>query len=103
MVAHNYGLSKSNTRDCDQDPGHPARDGMNNLEADSVLDWDRRKCYDTAPFRDQSEYADSQYIQMFEARGGYFMGCKNAQADDPTVAGAPNAPRDRNTKKVLCE
>jgi hypothetical protein len=102
VVAHNYGLTQ-NDRDCDGNPGHPAPDGLNNLDRSSTIDYRRHKCFDTAPFRDRASYQKSQYIGMFQARGAFFMGCKNAQADDPTIAGQPLAPGDKNTKKVLCE
>lgn len=47
------------------------------------VDFDKSRCYDTSPFRDRGTYGDSLYIKMFKARGSWFMGCKNPQADDP--------------------
>jgi hypothetical protein len=89
VVSHNYGLvddpMKEDPHGCGSpgDPGHPAKDGLNNLEKYSLLDHPKQRCYDTAPFRDRKSY-DGQYIQMFEARGKYFMGCQLPMADDPT-------------------
>jgi len=31
------------------------------------------RCFDTAPFRDQNDYARSQYVQLFQARGPNFL------------------------------
>jgi hypothetical protein len=87
VVSHNYAPDSqvADSRDCDA-PGYPetARGGLNNLLKSSQLDNDRPRCFDTAPFRDQASYQDSLYIQMFIARGNWFMGCKYAQADDPS-------------------
>jgi hypothetical protein len=87
VVSHNYAPDPPGaySRDCNA-PTYPAsaRGGLNNLQKVSLLDSDRPRCFDTAPFRDQASYEDSLYIQMFLARGGWFMGCKNAQADDPS-------------------
>jgi hypothetical protein len=87
VVSHNYGPDPPGAygRGCNA-PTYPAsaRGGLNNLQKVSILDSDRPRCFDTAPFRDQASYEDSLYIQMFLARGSWFMGCKNAQADDPS-------------------
>ena len=87
VVSHNYAPDSqvADSRNCDA-PGYPesARGGLNNLLKSSQLDSDRPRCFDTAPFRDQASYQDSLYIQMFIARGNWFMGCKHAQADDPS-------------------
>ncbi len=113
VVSHNYfaaGDKGVKDRGCDQDPSHGAQWGMNNLQDESGksdgpgLDWDRRKCYDTAPFRDTPKYGDSLYRQMFEARGSFFMGCKVAQADNPSEAGPPQySNKDKHNKKYNCE
>jgi hypothetical protein len=113
VAAHNYGLDSGDPRQCASGPGnhditHEAKDGMNNLDKDSVIDHPWRKCYDTAPFRDVAGYDmggdRSLYVKQYEERGPYFMGCKNAQADDPTFANNPPSSRgDRNTRKVDCE
>ena len=110
VVAHNYGLASGGDRGCNSDPGHDfdtqhqARGGMNNLLERSSLDHDRRKCYDTAPFRDQTSYQDSHYASIFRARGPYFMGCENPEADDPTEVGRPSSTRgDKNNKVKECE
>lgn len=110
VVSHNYGLAPQNValRGCTHDPGHPAQDGLNNLEKFASLDYERRNCYDTTPFREVSGYVDpahhSPYVEMFSARGAHFMGCKRPMADDPTQAGVPSTSTgDANTKKVPCE
>src|SRR5260370_1266362 len=84
VVSHNYAPDPPGaySRGCNA-PTYPAsaRGGLNNLQKFSVLDSDRSRCFDTAPFRDQASYDDSLYIQMFLARGGWFMGCKDAQCE----------------------
>jgi hypothetical protein len=92
VVSHNYGKSDGDPHRCasgpgSHDPGHEAKDGMNNLDQASKLDHPWRKCFDTAPFRDVTGYAGSLYVKQFEARGQYFMGCPGAQADDPLTCG----------------
>jgi hypothetical protein len=88
VVSHNYAPDpeSASSRECHL-PGYPeaAAGGLNNLAKFSKLDSDRPKCFETAPFRDQASYDDSLYVQLFLARGGWFMGCKNAQADDPSA------------------
>ena len=112
VVSHNYfasGDSNIRTRGCERDPGHGARWGMNNLENGNGsngpgLDYEQRNCYDTAPFRDTSRYQDSQYRSLFLSRGPYFMGCKKAQADNPSEAGPPmHSGKDLHHKKYNCE
>jgi hypothetical protein len=112
VVSHNYfSAGDSNIRDngCDRDPSHGAQWGMNNLDSTSNndgpgLDYERRKCFDTAPFRDTSKYEDSQYREMFMARGAFFMGCKKSQADNPAEAGPPDhSGKDKHNKKYNCE
>ena len=111
VVAHNYGLappgSRQGLRQCWASDSHPAADGLNNLAVASVIDFDpatsRGACFDTAPFRDRASYDSSQYVEIFQARGGWAMGCSNPQADDPTVAdAAPSNRGDRNNRKVDC-
>lgn len=111
VVSHNYFDELDSNKDdhgCKSDPSHGAEWGMNNLEDTNGgtgpgLDVDRRKCYDTAPFRDTSRYDDSQYRSIFLARGPYFMGCENAQADNPAESGVPvNSSKDKHNKKYTC-
>lgn len=120
-VAHNYGLvlnppngqpggERTQNWGCSYYQSHAARDGLNNLETASKLDYRRNKCYDTAPFRDQVDYGNrpgqgSEYAQMFNARGAYFMGCKLAEADDPSANTVGNSVTqgDRNNRKIGCE
>jgi hypothetical protein len=115
VVSHNYGPSPSGDaaaewgRECiGEDTGiesYPpeAEGGLNNLGKFSQIDWPRPMCFDTAPFRDQP-YDRSQYIQIFKARGEYFMGCKNPQAEDPSAPlSAESTKGDKNTSVVNCE
>jgi hypothetical protein len=84
VVSHNYAPDPQGpfARACDgTDYPQDAAGGLNNLAKFATLDADRPRCFDTAPFRDQASYADSLYIQMFAARGSWFMGCKNAQGE----------------------
>ncbi len=111
VVSHNYGPDPSGewSRDCiGPDTGiesYPAgaEGGLNNLDKFSQLDHERPKCFDTAPFRDNT-YANAQYIKIFQARGDHFMGCKNAQAEDPSAPTSTDATQgDENTNVVNCE
>lgn len=107
VVSHNYGLPGAGTRGCDAapgeaDPSHPALAGMNNLLEASKLDHQWRKCYDTAPFRDQSSYDDSMSIKQFKARGQWFMGCQLPQADDASFPDQTRLKKDYNRRKVSC-
>jgi hypothetical protein len=89
VVSHNYGLVvPADQRGCRYLQGYPpaARSGLNNLRAASEVDFDRPTCFDTAPFRDHAEYESSLYVRIFEARGRWFLGCKNAAADNPAEA-----------------
>lgn len=76
--------------------------GYIDLNQASELDEPELRCFNTAPFRDTTAFqnGESLYREMFNARGEWFMGCKNAQADDPTVATDPNATDKAN--KVAC-
>jgi len=105
VVSHNYGpdLGGEWARRCNNLPGYPqvAIAGLNNLSRFSQLDDPRPDCFDTAPFRDQSRYEDSLYLRIFNARGSWFMGCKNSGADDPSVP-ADSSSGDQ-ARKVDCE
>jgi hypothetical protein len=117
VVSHNYFAPTDPARverGCDQDPKHDAPWGMSNLdradgprldnEEDGRAGTGRRKCYDTAPFRDTSRYAESLYRRLYLRRGPYFMGCKKAQADNPAEKGTPAfSEKDRHKRKVGCE
>jgi hypothetical protein len=115
VVSHNYTRSPGGAdatewgRECiGEDRGiesYPleAEGGLNNLGKFSQTDWPRPTCFDTAPFRDQP-YDRSQYINIFKARGDFFMGCKNAQAEDPSApTSASSTQGDKNTHVVNCE
>ena len=58
------------------------------------------------PFRDQTDYDSSDgslQVRIFQARGTHFMGCPNAQADDPTNAGqSPLLRGDLSSRLVPC-
>ena len=119
VVSHNYGpFPNANVRNCNSRV-HTAPNGMSNLDqideggtrslldqkAGEANDWMR--CFDTAPFRDTDDHTRSLYQRIFEARGPYFMGCKNAQADDPTSLGGTAAARPADAgpgaRRVPCQ
>lgn len=115
VVSHNYGPSPGGDdaaawgRECiGEDTGiesypREAEGGLNNLGRFSQIDWPRPMCFDTAPFRDQP-YDRSQYLNIFKARGDHFMGCKNAQAEDPSApTSSASTKGDKNTNVVDCE
>lgn len=116
VVSHNYGPSPGGSsasawgRECiGEDTGilsYPseAEGGLNNLNKFSQIDWPRPTCFDTAPFRDQP-YDKAQYIQIFKARGDYFMGCKNAEAADPSAPKSDESTRGDESKPyaIDCE
>jgi hypothetical protein len=102
VVSHNYVPGES-ARGCNK-TRHGAPMGLNNLATYPGLDDTAQRCFDTAPFRDTQEYDHSLYRKMFMARGGYFMGCKNAQADMPNMPDLdPRLSRDRNEQRIPCE
>lgn len=115
VVSHNYTVNPSGSeeqwaRDCiGPNTGirsypEEAHGGLNNLDKFSQLDKDRPKCFDTAPFRDVPYNSPPQYMQIFQARGDFFMGCKNAQAEDPSApTSAASTKGDKNTNVVNCE
>ncbi|MBK7858359.1 MAG: pilus assembly protein [Archangiaceae bacterium] len=108
VVSHNYGRPGEGDRGCEErpgntDPAHPAPGGMNNLFTASELDHPWRKCYDTAPFRDQAAYAESMPVAQLKQRGPYFMGCQQPQADDAALADVSRLRGDLNRRKVSCE
>jgi hypothetical protein len=115
VVSHNYTANPSGSeskwaRDCIGDntgiKSYPeeAHGGLNNLDKFSQLDWPRPKCFDTAPFRDVPYNSPPQYMQIFQARGDFFMGCKNAQAEDPSAPNSTESTKgDKNTNVVNCE
>jgi hypothetical protein len=115
VVSHNYTANPSGSedawaRDCiGTNTGiksypEEAHGGLNNLDKFSQLDWPRPKCFDTAPFRDVPYNSPPQYMQIFQARGDFFMGCKNAQAEDPSSPTSTDSTKgDKNTNVVNCE
>ena len=115
VVSHNYTANPSGeesqwARDCiGADTGirsypEAAHGGLNNLDKFSQLDWPRPKCFDTAPFRDVPYRSPPHYMTIFQARGDFFMGCKNAQAEDPSAPTSTESTKgDKNTRVVNCE
>ena len=102
VVSHNYVPGESG-RGCNKSK-HGAPMGLNNVNAYPGLDDPAQRCFDTAPFRDTQAYDQSLYRKMFMARGGNFMGCKNAQADMPHMPGLdPSTSKDQNERKIPCE
>jgi len=103
VVAHNY-AGREPDRGCFANPlqtPNPSPGGLNNVARGALLDWSLPRCFDTAPFRDVNNYADSRYVQLFRARGPNFMGCPNAQADDPTSVRLAN-PGDQSQDRTAC-
>ena len=104
VVSHPYGPGKA----CEGIPGYPsagipaqdARGGLSNLK--ELVDFPRPACFDTAPFRDTQEYEASLYGRLFRARGAHFMGCQNAQADDPSSP-RDTSRGDQGLNKTDCE
>jgi hypothetical protein len=117
VVSHGYGTNPSGPwdRECVGHDGminypspnnadEDARAGLNNLMKSSELDNDLPRCFDTAPFRDHHSYDDSLYLQIFRARGEFFMGCKRPQADDPASPNSADAVEgDGRMNVVNCE
>lgn len=112
VVSHNYfAKDEQGVKDwgCTNDVEHGANWGQNNLDTNAGndgpgMDHPRRRCFDTAPFRDTSDFDDSQYRMIYQARGPFFMGCKKAQADNPSEAGPPDyTGKDKHNKKYNCE
>lgn len=102
VVAHNYKPGET-ARGCNKSK-HGAPLGLNNLNSYPGLDDPAQRCFDTAPFRDTQSYDSSLYRKVFLARGENFMGCKNMQADMPSMPGAdPSLRLDKNKQKVTCE
>ncbi len=105
VISHNYSTDPDIVRDvADRGCGetrHTAHAGLNNLAQRPGVDDRALRCFDTAPFRDTHEYADSLYKRLFDARGPHFLGCRQAMADDPAATGSLTG--DRNSDPVDCE
>lgn len=90
VVSHNY--KRGSSADCGE-PGHKAGPGMNNLAPNSVVgldEPDEQRCFDTVPFRDTHEYANSRYRDAFAARGEFGFGCWKDQSTEPTSVAPTN-------------
>ncbi|AEI68127.1 pilus biogenesis protein [Corallococcus macrosporus] len=109
VVSRNYGVGDSQKGDCNGLAQYDARasSGLHVMHKRSfeLTDHDRPDCFDTAPFRDEMTYGDSNYIKVFNARGEFYMGCKRAMADDPSdPESRPESTRnDEQDQKVPCE
>lgn len=103
VVDHNY---KPGAAQACNNGLHPAEPGLQNFDQRTGgypgVDWPQLRCYDTVPFRDTQDYDRSLYLQMFQARGEHFMGCKNPQADDPAFESDPDR-TDHTNPKENCE
>jgi hypothetical protein len=120
VMAHNYGDPDNlgDPRNCHDstDARHPAKGGLANLDRpgwgldeERGYDNDDLRCFDTAPFRDTHAFNDALNVQVFRSRGPWFMGCRNAQADDPTFDSANAGARPDSTRtddqedKIPCQ
>ncbi|MBZ4401371.1 pilus assembly protein [Myxococcus sp. XM-1-1-1] len=105
VVARNYGIDPQQKGNCNGLTGYDssASSGLHAMR--DLLDNDRPDCFDTAPFRDEMTYGDSNYIKLFMARGPHFMGCKKAMADDPSDPDANQeaTKKDEQDNKIRCE
>ncbi|MCP3168598.1 TadE/TadG family type IV pilus assembly protein [Myxococcus qinghaiensis] len=105
VVARNYGIDPQQKGNCNGLTGYDgaASSGLHAMR--DLLDNDRPDCFDSAPFRDEMTYGDSNYIKVFLARGPHFMGCKRAMADDPSDPDATQEAtnKDEQDNKIRCE
>jgi hypothetical protein len=108
VISRNYSL-ESQRGDCTGLAGYEDQPtgGLHAMHKDDfeLLDHDRPNCFDTAPFRDEMTYANSNYIKVYKARGEFFMGCKRAMADDPSAPpGDQDATQnDEQDQKIACD
>lgn len=108
VVSRNYGL-ESQKSECSGLSNYDATasSGLHVMHRDDfeLVDHDRPDCFDTAPFRDEMTYGDSNYIKVFNARGEFYMGCKRAMADDPSAPpGNQDATADdEQDDKIACD
>ncbi len=109
VVSRNYGVGASQKGDCTGLAQYDAKasSGLHVMHKRNfkLTDHERPNCFDTAPFRDEMTYNNSNYIKVFNARGEFYMGCKRAMADDPTDPDArPESTRnDEQDLKIPCE
>lgn len=108
LVSHNYMKgTRPETRNCGLGRHQGAENGESGLvnqEADpsNILDQGPQRCFDTSPFRDTHAYDQSHYRNIFQARGEWFMGCRNAMADDPTKPTPYSTDEQDNASKQGC-
>lgn len=110
VVSRNYGLGYMQQKnECNGLTSYDANasSGLHVMHRDDfeLVDHDRPDCFDTAPFRDEMTYGDSNYIKVFNARGAFYMGCKRAMADDPSAPpGNQDATADdEQDDKIACD
>ncbi|QSQ25044.1 pilus assembly protein [Pyxidicoccus parkwayensis] len=108
VVSRNYSL-KSQRADCNGLVGYEDQPtgGLHVMHKKKfeLLDHERPDCFDTAPFRDEMTYGNSNYIKVYKARGEYYMGCKRPMADDPSDPDpqVEATEADEQDDKVPCE
>ncbi|MCP3098574.1 pilus assembly protein [Myxococcus sp. K15C18031901] len=104
VVARNYGIDPQQKSKCNGLTTYDATASSGLHAMRDLLDHDRPDCFDTAPFRDEMSYEKSAYIQLFQARGPHFMGCKKAMADDPSDGTGPQeaTSHDEQDDKIRC-
>ncbi|WP_425334809.1 TadE/TadG family type IV pilus assembly protein [Myxococcus stipitatus] len=104
VVSRNYGISPAQKSKCNglEKYEELPSSGLHTMR--SLLDHERPDCFDTAPFRDEMTYENSNYIKVFKARGEFFMGCKRAMADDPSDPDAQQEAtnKDEQDNKIRC-
>lgn len=110
VVSRNYGIEPQQKPNCSGLTTYSAEASsglhvMHVTDGFELVDHDRPDCFDTAPFRDEMTYGNSNYIKLFNARGAFFMGCKRAMADDPSAPpGNQEATADDEQEdKVACD
>ena len=108
VISRNYSL-KSQRSDCNGLVGYEDQPtgGLHVMHKNKfeLLDHERPDCFDTAPFRDEMTYGNSNYIKVYKARGEYYMGCKRPMADDPSDPDPRQeaTEADEQDDKVPCE
>lgn len=108
VVSRNYSLG-SQRAECNGLVGYEDQPtgGLHVMHKDDfeLLDHERPDCFDTAPFRDEMTYGNSNYIKVYKARGEFYMGCKRAMADDPSAPpGNQEATADdEQDDKIACD
>ncbi|MFP2931777.1 TadE/TadG family type IV pilus assembly protein [Pyxidicoccus sp. 3LG] len=105
VVSRNYGITPDQKSNCNGLNTYDSKASSGLHAMRGLLDHERPDCFDTAPFRDEMTYGNSNYIKLFQARGEFFMGCKRAMADDPSDPDAQqeSTENDEQDDKIRCE